>query len=122
MFSTRPPRGRPPPCASIWDNFVHRDADDASGAESQLYLGARALDTRERYTSEKLATRGRGGVFSMPTKKVVIPRAALRNHDSRAGANTRVDDNSSVGVEGPSRVVAYTTDVVHQREGFVQLR
>ena len=77
MFSTRPPRGRPPPCASIWDNFVHRDADDASGAESRVYLGARALDTRERYTSEKLATRGRGGVFSMPTKKVVIPRARV---------------------------------------------
>jgi len=50
---------------------------DASGAESRLYLGAQALDTRERYTSEKLATRGRGGVFSMPTKKVVILRARV---------------------------------------------
>ena len=40
----------------------------------------------------------------------------------RTGAKTRVDDNSSVGVEGPSRVASYTTDVVHQREGFVQLR
>ena len=77
MFSTRPPRGRLPPCASICNNFVLRDGDDASAAESRLRLGARALNTRERYTSEKLVTRGRGGVFSMPTKKNVIPRARI---------------------------------------------
>ena len=47
---------------------------------------------------------------------------ALRNHDSGAGANTHVDDNSSASVKVQPQMASYTTDVVHQREGFVQLR
>ena len=122
LDSERPPRDRPLPCASICKRFVLRDADDASITESRRYLGARALDTREKDTRAK-AGHARSRWCLVDADQMFRFRAlALRNHDSGAGANTHVDDNSSASVKVQPQMASYTTDVVHQREGFVQLR